>query len=34
MKNIPYASKVGSIIYAQVCTRPDIVYAVSVLMRF
>lgn len=34
MKNILYASKVGSIIYAQVCTRPDIVYAVSVLMRF
>ena len=24
MKNIPYVSDVGSIIYAQVCIRPDI----------
>ena len=24
MKNIPYASVVGSLMYAQVCTRPDI----------
>ena len=24
MKNIPYASIVGSIMYVQVCTRPDI----------
>ncbi|XP_074266373.1 secreted RxLR effector protein 161-like [Silene latifolia] len=34
MKNIPYASAVGSIIYAQVCTRPDIAYAVGVLRRY
>ena len=31
MKNIPYASAVGSLMYAQVCTRPDIAYAVGVL---
>ena len=24
MKNIPYASAVDSLMYAQVCTRPDI----------
>ena len=34
MKNIPYASAVGSIMYAQVCTRPDIAYAVGVLGRY
>ena len=31
MKNIPYASAIGSLMYAQVCTRPDIAYAVGVL---
>ena len=31
MKNIPYASVVGSLMYAQVCTRPDIACAVGVL---
>ena len=34
MKNIPYASIVGSLMYAQVCTRPDIAYAVGVLGRY
>ena len=34
MKNIPYASAVGSLMYAQVCTRPDIAYAVGVLGRY
>ena len=34
MKNIPYASTVGSLMYAQVCTRPDIAYAVGVLRRY
>ncbi|RVW23780.1 Retrovirus-related Pol polyprotein from transposon TNT 1-94 [Vitis vinifera] len=31
MKNIPYASAVGSLMYAQVCTRPDIAFAVGML---
>ena len=34
MKHIPYASAVGSLMYAQVCTRPDIAYAVGVLGRY
>ena len=34
MKNIPYASTVGSIMYAQICTRPDIAFAVGVLGRY
>ncbi|XP_074311199.1 secreted RxLR effector protein 161-like [Silene latifolia] len=34
MKNILYASTVGSIMYAQVCTRPDIAYAVGILGRY
>ncbi|XP_048493951.1 secreted RxLR effector protein 161-like [Beta vulgaris subsp. vulgaris] len=34
MKNVPYASVVGSIMYAQVCTRPDIAYVVGVLGRY
>ena len=34
MKNIPYASAVGSIMYLSVATRPDIAYAVGVLCRF
>ena len=34
MKNIPYASAIGSLTYAQVCTRPDIAFAVGVLGRY
>ena len=34
MKNIPYASVVGSLMYAQVCTKPDIAFAVGVLGRY
>ncbi|XP_039141327.1 secreted RxLR effector protein 161-like [Dioscorea cayenensis subsp. rotundata] len=34
MKNIPYASAIGSFMYAQVCTRPDIAYAVGMLGRY
>jgi len=34
MKKIPYASAVGSLMYAQVCMRPDIAYIVGVLGRY
>ena len=34
MQDIPYASIVGSLMYAQVCTRPDISFAVGVLGRY
>ena len=34
MKNIPYASIVGSLMYAQTCTRPDISFAVGMLGRY
>ncbi|RVW74359.1 Retrovirus-related Pol polyprotein from transposon TNT 1-94 [Vitis vinifera] len=33
MKNIPYASAVGSLMYAQVYTRPDIAFAIGMLGR-
>jgi Reverse transcriptase (RNA-dependent DNA polymerase) len=34
MKKIPYASVVGSLMYAQVCTRPDITFIVGMLGRY
>ena len=34
MKNIPYALVVGSIMYVQVCTRPDIAFSASMLGRY
>lgn len=34
MDRVPYASLVGSSIFAMVCTRPDIAYSVGVLSRF
>ena len=34
MKDIPYASTVGTLMYAQVCTRPDITYTVEKLSRY
>ncbi|TYK14596.1 Retrovirus-related Pol polyprotein from transposon TNT 1-94 [Cucumis melo var. makuwa] len=34
METIPYASIVGSLLYAQTCTRPDISFAVSMLGRY
>ncbi|KAH9765063.1 Amine oxidase [Citrus sinensis] len=34
MKNIPYTSAVGSLMYAHVCTRHDIAFAVSILGRY
>ena len=34
MKTIPYSSVVGSLMYAQVCTRPDIAFVVGMLGRY
>lgn len=34
MKQIPYTSAVNSLMYAQVCYRPNIAYAVSIFVRF
>ena len=34
MSRVPYASEVGSLMYAMVCTRPDIAHVVGVLSRF
>src|SRR3954467_13448989 len=32
--NVPYASAIGSRMYAIVCTRPDFAYVVGFLRRF
>src|SRR5512136_826046 len=34
MIEIPYASAIGSIMYAMLCTRPDVSYALSMTSRF
>lgn len=34
MQNIPYASAVGSLMYAMLCTRPDICHAVGLISQF
>ena len=34
MARVPYASVVGSFMYAMVCTRPDISQAVSMVIRY
>ena len=34
MSKVPYASSVGSLMYAMVCTRPNIAHAVGVVSRF
>ena len=34
MAKIPYANAVGSLMYAMVCTRPDIAYSVSLVSIF
>ena len=33
MKDVPYASAIGSIMYAMTCTRPDVAYALSMTSR-
>nr|GFB59591.1 retrotransposon protein, putative, Ty1-copia subclass [Tanacetum cinerariifolium] len=34
MQNVPYASAVGSIMYAMRCTRPDVAFAQNITSRF
>ena len=34
MKNIPYASIVGSLMYAQVCIRPNLTFVIGTLGRY
>ena len=34
MSKTPYASAIGSLMYAMLCTRPDIAYAVSLTSRY
>ena len=34
MDRIPYASAVGSVMYAMLCTRPDVSYGLSITSRY
>jgi len=34
MSNVPYSNVVGSLMYAMMCTRPDICYAVGMVSRY
>ena len=34
MKGVPYASAIGSIMYAMLCTKPDVCLAISLAGRF
>jgi hypothetical protein len=34
MKSVPYASAVGSLMYAQVCTRPDLAFVIGMLGKY
>ena len=34
MSVIPYASAIGSIMYAMLCTRPDVCLAISLVGRY
>ena len=34
MNNVPYSFAVGSLMYAMICTRPNIAYVVGVVSRF
>ncbi|KAL4035561.1 hypothetical protein IC575_004263 [Cucumis melo] len=34
IRRIPYASTMGSLMYAMLCTRPDICYAVGIVSRY
>ena len=34
MRQVPYASIVGSLMYAMLCTKPDIYYSVGIVSRY
>jgi hypothetical protein len=34
IKSVPYASAVGSLMYAQVCTSPDLAFVTGMLGRY
>ena len=34
MRQVPYASVVGSLMYAMLCTKPDICYLVGMVSRY
>ncbi|PHT81719.1 hypothetical protein T459_14734 [Capsicum annuum] len=34
MSQVPYSSVVGSLMYAMMCTRPDICYAIGLVRRY
>src|SRR3954466_8949436 len=34
MNKIPYASAIGSVMYAMLCTRPDVAHDVSLTSRY
>ena len=34
MRRVPYASAVGSLMYAMLCTKPNICYAVGIVSRY
>ena len=34
MRQVPYASAMGSLMYAMLCTRPDICYSVGMVSRY
>jgi hypothetical protein len=34
MSHVPYASVLSSLMYATVCTRPDIAHAMGILIRY
>ena len=34
MRQVPYASTVGSLMYAMLCTRLDICYSVGMVSRY
>jgi hypothetical protein len=31
MRNVPYASAIGSLVYTMLCTRPDVCFAVGMI---